>query len=74
MTALLVAGKVATQTGERDSAIDREAISQVKDQIKHALKVRGAYAGLSMGYKIKVLIFRINPDLYLRLYARHKGV
>ena len=74
MTALLVAGKVATQTGEKDSDLDKKAVSMVKDQIKHALKVRGAFAGLSMGYKIKVLIFRINPDLYLRLYARHKGV
>lgn len=74
MTALLVAGKVATQAGERDGDLDKKAVSMVKDQIKHALKVRGAFAGLSFGYKIKVMIFRIDPDLYLKLYARHKGV
>lgn len=74
MTALLVVGKVAVQSGERDKELDEKAVLMVKDQIKHALKVRGAFAGLSFGYKLKVTVFRINPELYLKLYAKHKGV
>ena len=74
MTALLVAGKVATQQGERDAQLDEKAVDLVKEQLKHALKVKGAFAGLSFGYKIKVMVFRFSPKLYLKLYARHKGV
>ncbi len=73
MTALLVAGKVATQGSGRNAETDKKAIKQVKDQISHALKIRGAYAALSFGYKLKVLVFRISPDLYIKLYARHKS-
>lgn len=73
LTALLVAGKVATQKGERNPQLDETAVTMVKDQIKHALKVRGAFAGLSFGHKLKVIVFRINPKLYLKMYAKHKG-
>ncbi len=74
LTALLVVGKVATQGSVRDEKIDQKAIEEVKEQIEHALKTRGAFAGLSFGHKLKVIIFRANPELYLKLYARHKGV
>ena len=73
LTALLVIGKVATQTGERDAALDKEAMDQAMGQINHALKVRGAFAALSTGHKIKVMVLRFNPELYLKLYARHKA-
>lgn len=72
LTALLVAGKVAVQTGDRDEGLDNLAISQVKEQINHALKTRGAFAALSMGHKIKVIIFRISPELYLKMYGGFK--
>ncbi len=75
MTALLVAGKVALAEGQEGSDKDLQdlAVSMVKEQISHALKKRGAFSALSIGYKIKTVIFNINPRLYLALYARHKA-
>lgn len=74
LTALLVVGKVATQNRESsDEDLNNMAISEVKEQINHALQTRGTFAGLSLGHKIKVILFRISPKLYIRLYARHKN-
>ena len=73
MTALLVAGKLArTDEAERDKDIETLVISKVREQVSHALKVRGAFAALGFGYKIKVTIFRINPKFYLKLYGNYK--
>ncbi|WP_022772728.1 glycosyltransferase family 2 protein [Butyrivibrio sp. AE2015] len=73
MTALLVAGKLArTDEVERDKDIETLVISKVREQVSHALKVRGAFAALEFGYKIKVTIFRINPKFYLKLYGNYK--
>ena len=75
LTALLVLGKIATQDEENsDEKLNNEAIKRVKEQINHALKTKGTFAALSAGHKIKVIIFRISPQLYINLYARHKGV
>jgi glycosyltransferase involved in cell wall biosynthesis len=75
LTALLVLGKIATQDeSKKNENLNKEAIERVKEQINHALKTRGAFAGLSLGHKLKVIIFRISPELYINLYARHKGV
>ena len=73
LTALLVIGKVATQTGDRDEELDKTAIEQSMEQIEHALKVRGSFAALSIGHKIKVMLLKYSPELYLKLYAKHKG-
>lgn len=73
LTALLVVGKVAVQGDDRDKKLDETAISKVKEQIDHALKTRGVFAALSFGHKLKVIVFRCNPDWYLRLYSRHKS-
>ena len=74
MTALLVAGKLArTDEADRDKDIETLVISKVKEQVSHALKVRGAFAALEFGYKIKVTIFRINPKFYLRIYGSYKS-
>lgn len=74
MTALLVAGKLArTDEAERDKDIETLVISKVREQVSHALKVRGAFAALEFGYKIKVTIFRINPKFYLKLYGSYKA-
>ncbi len=73
LTALLVIGKVATQTGSRDEELDKEAMRVSMEQIEHALKVRGSFAALSIGHKIKVMLLKYNPNLYLKLYAKHKG-
>jgi len=73
MTALLVAGKLArTDEAKRDKDIETLVISKVREQVSHALKVRGAFAALEFGYKIKVTIFRINPKFYLKLYGNYK--
>ena len=73
MTALLVVGKVAVQEkDERDDVLADLAVSEAMDQINHALKTRGAFAGLSFGYKIKVMLFRISPKVYLDMYYKHK--
>ncbi len=73
MTALLVVGKVAVLgKNERDDVLADLAVSEARDQIDHALKTRGAFAGLSFGYKIKVMLFRISPKAYLDLYYKHK--
>ena len=74
MTALLVAGKLAkTPEEDRDKNLETIVISKVMEQIKHALKVRGAFAALELGYKIKVTIFKISPKFYLKLYGRYKA-
>ena len=73
LTALLVIGKVATQTGDRDEELDKTAMEQSMEQIEHALKVRGSFAALSIGHKIKVMLLKYSPELYLKLYAKHKG-
>ncbi len=73
LTALLVVGKVATQTGKRDTDLDKLAVSEARDQIQHALKRRGVFAALSAGHKFKVVMLRVDPELYLRLYAKHKN-
>ena len=73
LTALLVIGKVAcVPENERDNDLAREAVHAAGDRIRHALKTRGAFAALSFGHKIKVVLFKISPKLYLRSYAKYK--
>ncbi|RKM54307.1 glycosyltransferase family 2 protein [Butyrivibrio sp. X503] len=73
LTALLVVGKVAMlDEKERDNDLSRLAIDESKKQILHALKTRGVFAGLPMGHKLKVMIFRISPNLYLKMYGNFK--
>jgi len=73
MTALLVAGKLArTDEAERDKDIETLVISKAREQVSHALKVRGAFAALEFGYKIKVTIFSFSPKFYLKLYGNYK--
>ncbi|MBO4457953.1 MAG: glycosyltransferase family 2 protein [Butyrivibrio sp.] len=73
LTALLVIGKVAViPEGDKDNDLAREAVFSAGDRIKHALKTKGAFAGLSFGHKVKVLLFNISPTLYLNQYAKYK--
>ncbi len=73
LTALLVIGKVAVlDEAERDNDLARLAVDESGKQIRHALKTRGVFAGLSMGHKLKVMIFRFNPELYLKIYGSYK--
>jgi len=73
LTALLVIGKVAlVPDNEKDKDLAKQAIFTAGDRIKHALKTKGAFAGLSFGHKIKVILFKISPTLYVGLYAKYK--
>ncbi len=73
MTVFLVIGKVALwDDAKKDEDLSALAISQAGDRIKSALKTGGCFAALSFGYKIKTIIFRISPALYIRLYSAHK--
>ncbi|MDC7292989.1 glycosyltransferase family 2 protein [Butyrivibrio sp. DSM 10294] len=75
MTAMLVVEKLAMAgQGKVDKDIAGLAVTQVKEQITHALKTRGAYAALPAAHKLKVAVFRISPGLYMKLYGRLKGV
>lgn len=74
LTAFLVVGKVAVAVeGQVDKDLTARAIDMSRQQINHALKRRGTFASLPFSHKLKVIVFRISPELYLRLYARHKG-
>ncbi|MCR5672068.1 MAG: glycosyltransferase family 2 protein [Butyrivibrio sp.] len=74
MTALLVVGKVAVlKESERDEDLCNLAVSRAADTITEALKVKGTFAGLSAGYKVKVLLFKLSPGFYMKLYGKHKN-
>ena len=70
MAALLVAGKIAVSSKDDDYS---GAINIIKRAIKHALRRNGAFASLSAGYKIKTIIFKASPGLYLKLYGSWKS-
>ena len=74
LTAFLVIGKVAVlDAGKRDTELAKRAVSESGEQIRHALKTRGAFGALPFGHKLKVMVFGLSPELYLRLYNRHKA-
>lgn len=73
MAALLVAGKIAMlpEDQRRESGI-REAVLQIRRELRTALARNGTFAALSAACKLKTLIFLLSPDWYLKLYHRHK--
>lgn len=72
MGIMLTAGKIAfLSASERQE--NSEYISICHEKLKEALRVPGAYAGLSAGYKLKARIFVCMPMLYLFLYHMKKG-
>ena len=71
MATLLVAGKVACAQ-ELDRTDRLAALDLCSDEIGHALKTNGAFAGLPAGYKLKVMLYRMSRDRYLNLYGKWK--
>lgn len=71
MAAMLVAGKAACAKN-LDTAVLHAALDLCSDTIHHALSTNGAFAGLSSGYKLKVILFQWNKEYYLRLYEKWK--
>lgn len=71
MSIMLVVGKIAmlSLTKRRQQ---RESVRICRDKLKRELKVQGAYDGLSKGYRFKVRLFQMAPELYLSLYHFRK--
>ena len=75
MSAMLVAGKIAcrdTSSGSDDTALLNTALESCKASIKRAGKLGRGYKRLSAGYKLKVFLFDISSNLYLKLYGSWK--
>ena len=71
MGIMLTAGKLAMLTAAERRAQEKY-IRICRDKLREALLVKGAYGKLSGGYKIKTMLFRYFPNLYLMLYHLHK--
>lgn len=71
MGIMLTAGKIAClSASERRENSEYSRICRGK--LKEAMRVPGAYAGLSAGYKLKARMFVCMPALYLFLYHLKK--
>lgn len=70
ISCMLVAGKLAVLGKER--TVFRKEQEVCGEILKKTLQVHGAYQGLTMGYRIKVLLYRCAPALYLQLYGMRK--
>ena len=67
MGIMLTAGKLAMlPAAERRG--QKKYISICHEKLKGAMRVLGAYGGLSAGYRLKVRMFLVCPNLYLSLY------
>lgn len=67
MGIMLTAGKLAMLPVEKRHD-NKEYVAICRGRLKEAMKVPGAYGRLSAGYRIKAVIFRAFPNLYLYLY------
>ena len=72
MAIMLVASKIATTQGLKDSERN-DYITICKTKLNEIInKDNAAYRSLDIGYKIKVTIFRLSPALYLKMYGAWK--
>lgn len=67
MGIMLTAGKLAMLSAA-ERRTQKEYIQICHGKLKAAMHVLGAYGRLSAGYRLKVRIFLLCPNLYLRLY------
>ena len=81
MAALLVVSKFAKTLDMRENkdntatlAMKEEVVARAKAMINKARAVRGCYGRLSTGYKIKITLFSLSPDLYMKLYGQWKKI
>ena len=71
MGIMLTAGKLAMlPTAKRRDYKKYTGIC--RERLKEAMKIPGAYGRLSVGYRLKAVIFRAFPNLYLYSYHLHK--
>lgn len=71
MGIMLTAGKIAMLPAEERHDCS-EYIIICRERLKEAMKIQGAYGRLSVGYRVKTMMFRVFPQLYLSLYHLHK--
>ena len=73
MGIMLTAGKLAmlSAAGRREQ---KKYTRICHDKLREAIRVSGAYGRLSAGYRIKVRLFLLCPNLYLYLYHLQKSV
>ena len=79
MAALLVVGKFAKMLNMSDNsdkamteALKDEVVKRAEALIDSANETSGVFGRLSTGYKIKMLLFSLSPDLYMKLYGQWK--
>lgn len=72
MGIMLTAGKLAMLSyAERKE--QKKYVQVCHDKLKEAMRIKGAYGKLSIGYKVKTGLFRCFPNLYLLLYHWRKA-
>ncbi|MDE6386349.1 MAG: glycosyltransferase [Lachnospiraceae bacterium] len=71
MGIMLAAGKIAMLPADERHDCS-EYIGICRERLKEAMKIPGAYGRLSVGYRVKTMMFRVFPQLYLSLYHLHK--
>ncbi len=71
MGIMLTAGKIAMLPVEERHEYP-ECIKICRERLKEAMKIQGAYGRLSVGYRVKTVMFRMFPQLYLSLYHMRK--
>ena len=72
MGIMLTVGKLAMLSAAERRA-NRKYIQGCHERLREAMRVPGAYRRLSAGYRIKVRLFSLCPNLYLYLYHLHKA-
>jgi hypothetical protein len=74
MSAMLVAGKIACmdKKANNDEDLVRLALDTCSDSLEEAGLLGKGFRRLSKGYKVKVLLYKLNRELYLKVYGKWK--
>jgi glycosyltransferase involved in cell wall biosynthesis len=77
MSAMLVAGKIACMDDSSKESADRDLINMAliscRELIDSAEHIGKGFSRLSVGYKLKVLLFKISKKAYLGFYGKWKS-
>ena len=76
-SSMLVIGKLANIKPSLDDELGGKSLKEIlvicSESLNRALKVKGTFSRLENGYKVKVLIYKLNPNIYLKLYGSWKN-
>lgn len=67
VSVMLVVGKLAMLSG-RERKEKKEYVDKCYRLVKEYSKYGKAYQGLDAGYRLKVMLYRYAPEMYMRLY------